>query len=67
MNRTELAIKLFNPDENGVSRWVYKKECIGEYDDLYPTNGNTWYRNSGLSHYNLERENTPQGIRCRFN
>jgi hypothetical protein len=67
MNRTELAIKLFNPDENGISRWVYKKECVGEYEDLYPTNGNTWYRNTGLSHYVFEKENTSDGIRWRFN
>jgi len=48
MNRTKLALKLFNPNEQGVSRWVCKDECIGEYSDLMPTNGNMWYRNSGL-------------------
>lgn len=67
MNRTELVIKLFNPDENGISRWVYKTQCIGEYKDLYPTNGNTWYRNKGLSHYIFEKEDTPKGTRWRFN
>jgi hypothetical protein len=48
MNRTELALKLFNPSEDGISRWVCKDECVGEYADLMPTNGNMWYRNSGL-------------------
>lgn len=49
MNRTNLAIKLFNPNKNGVSRWVCKNECIGEYSSLMPTNGNQWYRNHGIS------------------
>lgn len=48
MDRTKLALKLFNPNEDGVSRWVCKDECVGEYADLMPTNGNMWYRNSGL-------------------
>ena len=28
MNRTELALKLFNPSEDGISRWVCKDECV---------------------------------------
>lgn len=48
MNRTKLALKLFNPNKEGVSRWVCRDECVGEYADLMPTNGNMWYRNSGL-------------------
>lgn len=56
MNRTKLALKLFNPDENGVSRWVYKDECVDEYANLRPGNGNPWYRNPGLSHLILVKE-----------
>jgi hypothetical protein len=68
MNNTELVLKLFNPDENGVSRWVYKDECVGEYANLRPGNGNHWYRNPGLSHLifvkeTLKKEKT---IRWKF-
>ena len=56
MNRTKLALKLFNPDENGVSRWVYKDECVDEYANLKPGNGNPWYRNPGLSHLIIVKE-----------
>lgn len=57
MNRTELAIKLFSPSENGISRWVCKDECVGEYSSLMPTNGNQWYRNYGIGgKYNFEKK-----------
>ena len=57
MNRTELAIKLFNPNEYGVTRWVCKDECVGEFSSLMPTNGNHWYRNKGIGGtYNWEKK-----------
>ena len=31
MTKTELFIKLAQPNENGVSRWVDISEFIGEY------------------------------------
>jgi len=57
MNRTELALKLLKPNEYGISDWVCKDECVGEFSDLMPTNGNTWYRNKGISGtYEFERK-----------
>jgi hypothetical protein len=56
MNRTELVLDLFKPDENGISRWVSKNECVGKYEKLYPTNGNQWYRNRGISHLIFKKE-----------
>ena len=34
MTKTELFLKLAAPDKNGVSRWVYVSEFVGEYADL---------------------------------
>jgi len=45
-NNTNIYVGL--TDENGISRWVSKDECVGKFSSLYPTNGNTWYRNSGF-------------------
>lgn len=69
MNNTQLVLKLFNPDENGMSRWVYKEECVGEYASLLPRNGNHWYRNVGLSHLIFVKENLKEKktIRWKFN
>ena len=67
MNRTKLAIKLFNPDEYGISRWVSKDECVGEFGKLYPTNGNMWYRNRGIKKYKLETDYSNPNTRWRFN
>jgi hypothetical protein len=69
MNNTQLVLKLFNPDENGMSRWVYKEECVGEYASLLPRNGNHWYRNVGLSHLIFVKENLKEQktIRWKFN
>jgi hypothetical protein len=67
MNNTELAIKLFNPNENGISRWVSKEECVGEYNPLYPTNGNHWYRNTGLKKFIFEKKIEEGKIFWRFN
>ena len=67
MNRTKLVIKLFNPDECGISRWVSKDECVGEFGKLYPTNGNMWYRNRGIKKYKLETDYSNPNTRWRFN
>jgi hypothetical protein len=67
MNRTKLALELFNPDENGVSRWVSKNELNGKYIKLYPNNGNPWYRNPGLSHLIFEKKIVDKVIHWRFN
>lgn len=46
MTKTELFIKLANPNTNGVSRWVYATEFVGEYVDLQLGNGGSWCRAS---------------------
>ena len=69
MNRTELALKLFKPNEQGISRWVCKDECVDEYAPLMPTNGNMWYRNKGLGggKYNWEKKTEDNKTYWRFN
>jgi hypothetical protein len=44
MTKYELFLKLANPDENGVSRWVSTTEFVGEYADLTFGNGASWAR-----------------------
>lgn len=44
MTMTELFIKLAQPDENGVSRWVSITEFVGEYASLVFGNGASWAR-----------------------
>lgn len=44
MTKTELFIKLAQPDKNGVSRWVSASEFVGEYADLKFGNGASWAR-----------------------
>ena len=44
MTKTELFIKLAQPDANGVSRWVSAREFVGEYADLKFGNGASWAR-----------------------
>ncbi|MBP5190501.1 MAG: hypothetical protein J6031_06260 [Bacteroidales bacterium] len=46
MTKTELFLKLANPDENGFSRWVDVSEFVGEYKDLKLGNGGSWCRQS---------------------
>ena len=46
MTKTELFIKLANPDKDGFSRWVSVSEFIGEYQDLKLGNGGSWCRAS---------------------
>ena len=66
-SNTELALDLFNPDENGVSRWVKKSECVGKYQSLFPKNGNHWYRNVGLKKFVFEKRLENGEIEWRFN
>lgn len=46
MRETKLSLflRLANPDENGVSRWVSTDEFIGEYAGLAFGNGASWAR-----------------------
>lgn len=44
MTKTELFIKLAQPNENGVSRWVNISEFVGEYASLTFGNGASWAR-----------------------
>jgi hypothetical protein len=68
MNRTELALKLLKPNEYGISDWVCKDKCVGEFFSLMPTNGNTWYRNRGISGtYNFEKKEEYGKIYWRLN
>ena len=39
-----LFVKLSQPDENGVSRWVSKSEFVDEYAPLMFQNGASWCR-----------------------
>ena len=41
---TELFLELAQPDDNGVSRWVYVSEFTGKYKDLVLGNGSAWCR-----------------------
>jgi hypothetical protein len=67
MNRTQLVLELFAPDQNGVSRWVSKNELVGKYASLYPTNGNQWMRNRGIGHLKLEKTVIDKVLHWRFN
>jgi hypothetical protein len=67
MNNTDLVLKLFNPDKDGYSRWVGKDECVGEYESLYPKNGNHWYRNVRLKKFIFEKKEENKKIFWRFN
>lgn len=44
MTKTELFIKLANPDESGKSRWVDVSEFVGEYSELTFGNDASWAR-----------------------
>lgn len=67
MNRTQLVLELFKPNEEGKSRWISKNELVGKYSNLYPTNGNQWMRNRGLKHLKLEKKIIDSVIHWRFN
>jgi hypothetical protein len=58
--KNSLFLKLAQPDENGVSRWVNVSEFVGEYRDLFFTgNGASWARSDGTlgKTYTIERDN----------
>lgn len=42
--KTELFLKLAQPDINGISRWVEVSEFVGEYAQLKFGNGASWAR-----------------------
>ena len=44
MTKTELFLELAQPDEFGVSRWVYVTEFVGKYAELKFGNGASWAR-----------------------
>ena len=44
ISKTELFIKLANPNENGYSRWVNTSEFVDEYSSLVFGNGASWAR-----------------------
>ena len=44
MTKTELFLKLANPDQNGCSRWINTSEFVGEYAELKFGNGASWAR-----------------------
>lgn len=46
LTKTELFLKLSQPDNNGFSRWVSVDEFVGEYVDLQLGNGGSWCRAS---------------------
>ena len=46
MTKTELFLKLAQPDDKGISRWVMSTEFVGEYKDLKLGNGGSWCRQS---------------------
>ena len=48
MTKTELFVKLAQPDENGVSRWVDISEFVGEYACLTFGNGASWARKESM-------------------
>ncbi len=48
MTKTELFVKLAQPDENGVSRWVNIGEFVGEYACLTFGNGASWARKESM-------------------
>lgn len=56
MTKTELFLKLASPDKNGVSRWVYASEFVGEYAGLAFGNGASWERKESMlaKRYNVE-------------
>lgn len=56
----DLFIKIAKPNVKGISRWVSKDEFIGEYKDLYFSNGFPWGRKSSAiaKLYNVETDKT---------
>ncbi|MBR8461358.1 restriction endonuclease [Campylobacter sp. faydin G-105] len=46
MTKTELFLKLANPDENGISEWIDVSKFVGEFKDLQLGNGGSLCRKS---------------------
>ncbi len=53
MTKTELFIKLAQPNESGVSRWVDITEFTGEYACLTFGNGASWARKESILAKNI--------------
>lgn len=58
MTKAELFLKLAEPDENGVSRWVEVSEFTGEYERLKLGNGCDFARSDSkfAQIYNIEKD-----------
>ncbi len=58
MTKIELWEELAQPDENGVTRWVYVTEFVGRYQGLQLLNGAGWSRDDGTfgKKYIIERD-----------
>ena len=58
LTKVELFEELAQPDENGISRWVYVTEFVGRYQGLQLLNGAGWSRDDGPlgKKYIVERE-----------
>lgn len=44
MTKTDLFLKLAQPNSQGISRWVRVTEFVGEYESLKLGNGRSWCR-----------------------
>lgn len=60
MTKTELFLKLAQPDKNGCSRWINTTEFVGEYADLKFGNGASWARKESTlaKKYKIEFDKT---------
>lgn len=45
-SKIDLFLELAKPDENGISRWVFVDEFVGDYSSLVLGNGFSWGRKS---------------------
>lgn len=56
ISKTDLFLKLAQPDDNGISRWVKVTEFTNEYTPLQLGNGGSWCRRSSIlaRRYNVE-------------
>ena len=60
MTKNELFLKLAEPNEQGVTRWVRVTEFVGEYADLAFGNGASWARKESTlaKKYKIEFDKT---------
>ncbi len=47
MTLINLFLELAQPNENGISRWVFSTEFVGKYEKLKLGNGGSWTRKEG--------------------